>query len=90
LLPNYTCEKEKKQDFLVFSKSGSSFNNNTESFPWLAPAEVRKVRKVSSFLEDLIKTCGYRLFTNVLDDILYIEEFAKQMFLYHTNKCKEH
>jgi hypothetical protein len=26
----------------------------------------------------------------VLDDILYIEEFAKQMFLYHTNKCKEH
>jgi hypothetical protein len=39
----------KRNKILVF-KIRFFFNNNTGSFPWLAPAEVRKVRKVSSFL----------------------------------------
>jgi hypothetical protein len=43
---------------------------------------LEKLEKFPLFLEDLIKTCGYRLLTNVFDNILHIEEFAK-MFLYY-------
>jgi hypothetical protein len=45
---NYACEREEKQGF-SFSKSGSSLIIIQEVSP-LAPTEVRKVRKVSSFL----------------------------------------
>jgi hypothetical protein len=48
MIPTYACEREEKQDF-SFLKSGSSLIIIQEVSP-LAPAEVRKVRKVSSFL----------------------------------------